>query len=264
MALSDTISKFPDYAEIILKALEQPMDYVKVTDRILCPRQKIFEIVNPKGQSYQAKENTRKGRDIHKQIQRWLKKSFPEVYEIERSVQFKNLIFGSIDVYDKKLDIVIEIKVSPKEKTVNSSWDEKPRTWDVEQLKYLMAMNNTSRGKIILVFPNGMITVKEFDHIMLEGEKKRYLMKLDENAKSFLIAKNSRDPGLAKHVFFDGNLNWLCQRKGEVMCPYFFQCMSMIGKEKGMGDAYYDISSEVERISQKPKEEDNENSEGCP
>jgi len=44
--------EFPDYTEIILRAIDQPMKIrdgvhgVQITDLTLCPRRKIFEIVN--------------------------------------------------------------------------------------------------------------------------------------------------------------------------------------------------------------------------
>src|SRR5215469_4478183 len=249
MALSDTVSGFPDYAEIIMKAIEQPMilrNGVRITDLTLCPRQKVFEIVNPKNQPHQTIVRTAAGQGLHRLIQKRLKESDPDAYEIEMPVEYKNFVYGSIDVYDKRCDVIIDIK----EKIVNGYWEERPYSSQEEQLRNLMAMNNTSRGVIILVLLN-KATIKKFEYFMTEEQKKRQLMKLDENASSFLTAKNSRDPGLAKHVFLDGNLKWLCHRLDKkngahIWCPYFLQCATIIAaaEEKRKEDERHDNEDE--------------------
>lgn len=232
LAVSDAKSAFPDYEEIIIKAIESPArlrEDVRITDLTLCPRKKVFEIVNPKSESRQTIVRTAAGQGLHRLIQKKLKQSDPERYEIELPVEFKDFIYGSIDVYDKGFDVVIDIK----EKTVNGSWDERPFSSQEEQLRNLMVMKNTTKGVIVLVLLNEHPTIKKFDYLMTEEQKKRQLMKLEEDATSFLNAKNSKDPRIAKHVFFDGNLNWLChKKKNNEWCPYYWKCMTMIGEEK--------------------------------
>jgi hypothetical protein len=77
---------FPDYAEIITKAIGQTVklkDGVQITDLTLCPRKKIFEIVNPREQSQQTIVRTAAGSGLHRLIQKKIKESDPERYEIE-------------------------------------------------------------------------------------------------------------------------------------------------------------------------------------
>jgi hypothetical protein len=47
---------------------------------------------------------------------------------------------------------------------------------------------------------------------MNKNEIQEQLKKLEEKAVSYLKAKNHKDPYLAKHVFFEKSLNWLCNR----------------------------------------------------
>lgn len=234
---------------------------------MLCPRKKVFEIVNPKNQSYQTTVRTAAGQGLHRLMQKQLKKSDPEAYESEMPVEYKNFVYGSIDVYDKRCDVVIKTK----EKIVNGPWDLRPHSSHEEQLMSLMAMNNTSRGVIVLIILDKTDQVKQFNYFMTEEQKKRQLMKLEENADSFLNAKNGRNPGLAQHVFFDRNLKWLCsktdKKSGEdVLCPYYWECLAMIVEKKKKEDVSYYISGEVERITQKPPPtyENNENNDGYP
>jgi hypothetical protein len=227
---------FPDYSEIIMKAIWQPMklkDGVQITDLTLCPRKKIFEIVSPRQQSQQTIVRTAAGSALHRLIQKKIKESDPERYEIEMPVEYNDFIYGSIDIYDKRFDTVIDIK----EKVVNGSWEVKPFSSQEEQIKNLMAMKNASKGVLVLVLLNGKATIKQFRYFMTEEEQQVQLRKLKENASSYLSAKNSKDPMLANYAFFDKNLSWLCHRidrkiDEHVWCPYYWDCMALIVREK--------------------------------
>jgi hypothetical protein len=136
--------QIPDYTEIILKAIDQPIkirDGVQITDLTLCPRRKIFEIVNPKEQSRQAIVRTAAGKGLHRFVQKKIKNPDADRYEAEVPVQFKDFIYGSIDLYDKESETVIDIK----EKVVIGSWEIRPLSSQEEQLKDLMAMQNVSK-----------------------------------------------------------------------------------------------------------------------
>jgi len=232
----DPETRIPDYVEIIRNAIDKPMksqDGVKVTDLMFCPRRRIFEIVNPTKKSSQNVIRTAAGSGLHRLIQKRIIDSDPERYESETLVEYDSLIFGSIDLYDKEFKTVIDIK----EKLVNGSWAIKPFSSHEEQLKNLMAMKNTSKGVLLIVVVNGKDEIKQFNYQMNLEERQAQLNKLKEKARSFLNAKNKRNPYLAFHVFFDKALNWLCHKtdKGtgnEILCPYYWECSDMIKRER--------------------------------
>jgi hypothetical protein len=222
--------------KIVRNAIDKPMksqDGVKVTDLMFCPRRRIFEIVNPMKKSSQNVIRTAAGSGLHRVIQKGIIDSDPERYETEMPVEYKGLVFGSIDLYDKQFATVIDIK----EKLVNGSWAIRPFSSHEEQLKNLMAMKNTSKGVLLIVVVNGKGEIKQFNYHMNLEERRAQLIKLEEKAKSFLNAKNEKNPYLAFHVFFDKNLNWLCHKtdKGtgnEILCPYYWDCSDMIKRER--------------------------------
>jgi CRISPR/Cas system-associated exonuclease Cas4 (RecB family) len=238
----DVDIQFPDYTEIILKAIDQPMkvrDGVQITDLTLCPRRKIFEIVNPKEQSRQTIVRTAAGKGLHRFVQKKIKNPDPDRYEAEMPVEVNDFIYGSIDLYDKELEIVIDIK----EKVVNGSWEIRPLSSQEEQLKDLMAMKNVSKGALVLILVNGKEAIKQFNYYMTEEERLEQLRNLNEKGSLFLTAKNNRDPSIANYAFFDRSLNWLCHRidkktADHVWCPYYWDCMALIAREKnGLNDS---------------------------
>jgi hypothetical protein len=158
----DVDIQIPDYTDIILKAIDQPMkirDGVQITDLTLCPRRKIFEIVNPKEQSRQTIVRTAAGKGLHRFVQKKIKNPDPDRYEAEVPVQFMDCIYGSIDLYDKESETVIDIK----EKVVTGSWEIRPLSSQEEQLKDLMAMKNVSKGALVLILVNGKEAIKQFN-----------------------------------------------------------------------------------------------------
>jgi hypothetical protein len=228
--------QIPDYTEIILKAIDQPMkirDGVQITDLTLCPRRKIFEIVNPKQQSRQTIVRTAAGKGLHRFVQKKIKNPDPDRYEAEVPVEYKDFIYGSIDLYDKEIETVIDIK----EKVVNGSWEIKPLSSQEEQLKDLMAMKNVSKGALVLILVNGKEAIKQFNYYMTGEERLEQLRNLNEKGSLFLTAKNNKDPSIANYAFFDRSLNWLCHRidkktADHVWCPYYWDCMTLIAREK--------------------------------
>jgi hypothetical protein len=231
--------ELPDYSEIILKAIDQPtkvQDGVKITDLTLCPRRKIFETVNPKQQSRQNIVRTAAGSGLHRFIQKKIRNPDPDRFEAEMPVEYNDFIYGSIDLYDKKLETVIDIK----EKVVNGFWEIRPHSSQEEQIKDLMAMKNVSKGALVLILVNGKEPIKQFNYYMTEVERQDQLRHLNEKGSLFLRAKNNRDPSIANYAFFDRSLNWLCHRidkktGDQVWCPYYWECMDLIGSEKKSG-----------------------------
>jgi hypothetical protein len=137
-------------------------DGVQITDLTICPRRKIFEIVNPKEQSRQTIVRTAAGKGLHRFVQKKTKNPDADRYEAKVPVQFKDFIYGSIDLYDKESETVIDIK----EKVVIGSWEIRPLSSQEEQLKDLMAMKNVSKGALVLVLVDGKEAIKQFNYYM--------------------------------------------------------------------------------------------------
>jgi hypothetical protein len=232
--------KLPDYGRIILEAITEPpkiRNGVKITDITTCCRLKIFEIVNPKEPAPQDRVRAASGTAIHRYLQKQIKNPDPERYDVELRIDYKGYVFGSIDLYDKKFGVIIDIKT----RQVDGTWTVRPFSWQEEQVKYLMAIKDVPNGVLVLVLSGSDEPIKQFTYHMNKNEREEQLKKLDEKAVSYLRAKNNRDPYFAKHVFFDKNLNWLCNRSDRktgkgIFCPYYWDCFPMIGQEKERKD----------------------------
>jgi hypothetical protein len=79
--------------------------------------------------------------------------------------------------------------------------------------------------------------LKQFNYHMTKNERQEQLKKLEDKATSFLNATNKKEPYLAKYVFFDKQLKWLCHRNNrktgkDIMCPYYWDCFAMIKRER--------------------------------
>ena len=173
-------------------------DGVQITDLTLCPRRKIFEIVNPKEQSRQTIVRTAAGKGLHRFVQKKIKNPDIDRYEAEVPVEYKDFIYGSIDLYDRELEIVIDIK----EKVVNGSWEIRPLSSQEEQLK-----NLNEKANLFLTAKNNrdpsIANYAFFDRSL--------------NWLCHRIDKKSAD-----HVW----------------CPYYWDCMALIAREKnGLNDS---------------------------
>ena len=60
---------------------------------------------------------------------------------------------------------------------------------------------------------------KIFKVIMTAEERKEQLSKLVDETERLQAAKKMKDPSLARHVYYDENLRWLCKN-----CPYSKEC----------------------------------------
>jgi hypothetical protein len=111
--VAENHNELPHYEEIVLDAITEPpklRNGVKITDITTCCRLKIFEIVNPKERAPQDKVRTASGTAIHRYLQKKISNPDPERYDVELPVDYKEYIFGSIDLYDKKFNVIIDIK----------------------------------------------------------------------------------------------------------------------------------------------------------
>jgi hypothetical protein len=102
-----------------------------------------------------------------------------------------------------------------------------------------MAIKDVSNGVLMLVLVGGGNNepIKQFNYHMTKNERQQQLKNLEDKATSFLNARNKKDPYLAKYVFFDNQLKWLCHRNDrkrgkDIMCPYYWDCFAMIKRER--------------------------------
>jgi hypothetical protein len=164
----------------------------------------------------------------------------PNRFEVEKQFHYRDFIFGNIDLYDKEVGVAVELKTKFME---DPKWKVKPFVSHVQQLKDLMALGGITYGALVYEVIGGDEPLVQFNYQMDSGEREEQLRILEERAITFLNAKNKKDPALARHVFFDKDLRWLCDRvdkkTGErVWCPYYFKCMAMISKEKTYAEQY--------------------------
>jgi hypothetical protein len=233
----EAVDSIPDFTGTILQTMSEPSkirDGVRITDIIMCDRQKLFQIINPKKPLAQNIIRSATGTALHNYAQKKiLKNPDPEIYEVEVPVDYKGVIFGSIDLFHKKAEIVIDIKV----KIVNGATsDVRPFFSHIQQLKNLMAMKGVAKGALVYVLVGGSTPILQSNYTMTEEERHLQLGKLEERASSFLNARNNKDPSLAQHVFFNKDLRWLCHRTDkqtgqDIWCPYYWDCMSIISNQ---------------------------------
>jgi hypothetical protein len=232
----------PHYGEIVLKALTQSpkiRDGVQITEINLCDRQKIFQLTKPKSQTPQNILRTATGTALHIYTQTRIKNPDPARYDVENLVEHDRWIYGTIDLYDKQYDVVIDIKTKLVE---NESQEIKPFSSHEQQLKDLMALKKATNGVLVyLLVGCSNKPYIEFNYEMNEYELQLQLKNLEKRAASFLNAKKQSNPALAEYVFFNKSLNWLCHRTDKktgkgIFCPYYWDCFAMIKEEKERED----------------------------
>src|SRR6266496_5193626 len=107
-----------------------------VTDIALCPRQRVFKQIDPLPITDKELNMYSSGRAVHEAVQS-LFNSNQRRFEKEKYVEY-NDIEGSIDIFDKKRNTPVEFK------TLRSSSIDKPKSFQEEQLRYYMAMQDSS------------------------------------------------------------------------------------------------------------------------
>jgi hypothetical protein len=135
-------------------------------------------------------------------------------FEKEKYVEYDDII-GSIDIYDKKNGKPIEFK------TLRAKSIAEPKSFHMEQLKYYMAILDAPLGEIIyqclLQFESNPFV--SFEISMTEEQRLDQLKKLTEEFNSLQQAVKLKDPSIARGVYSDGSMNWLCKD-----CPYLKKC----------------------------------------
>ena len=209
-----------DYIALMRETMEEwysrPRKGWHVTDIALCPRQRVFKAIDPLPLTDKELSMYSSGRAVHEAVQ-WLFMNNPGRYEKEKYVEH-NDIEGSIDIFDKKRNTPIEFK------TLRSSNIDKPKSFQEEQLRYYMAMQNSPIGYMIYqcIMHFGDSPWREFKVTMTEQQRKDQLEKLVREITSLQNAMKAKDPSLARNVYQDKELNWLCKE-----CPYAKQCETM-------------------------------------
>jgi hypothetical protein len=198
-----------DYIGLMKEVMEEwyskPRQGHHVSDVTLCPRQKVFREIDPVQITDNELNMYSPGRAIHEAVQ-FLFRSMRNRFEIEKYVEHEN-IEGSVDIYDRKKNVPIEFK------TVRSDHVDQPRSFQVEQLKYYMSMLDSSTGymlyQCLMNFEDKPWRI--FKVTMNKQERKEQLSKLVTETESLRAAKKTKDPSLARHVYYDKNLSWLCK-----------------------------------------------------
>ena len=156
-----------DYITLMKEAREQMKSKsgtVAVKDLTLCQRQKIFKITDPIPMTDEVLYHYVSGQADHDVIGR-LFMMFPDRFKLEMQIQYEN-VKGTIDIYDKLLHIVIDVK------TTKSNIMLKPTRWDEQQLKYYMSLMDSEEGAVIYQMNNASKYLI-FPILMNELQRKR-------------------------------------------------------------------------------------------
>jgi hypothetical protein len=224
---NDQNSSMTNYIEILKEAQEilfSDDKTISVKDLTLCPRKKIYSIIDRLPMTNQQLSNITIGKIAEYVIKKYF--MLFNRFDFDLEIQYKN-VKGFVDIYDKLAHTIIEIKIS---RIGNIT---KPNKWDEEQIKNYMAILDCEKG-VILYSANYFTNWNQFTIQLSAKERQERLKKLDFDSQQLLKAIYAKDPSLANGIYLDYNLNWLC--KG---CPYLNGCQSLrvtdlkkINKEK--------------------------------
>jgi CRISPR/Cas system-associated exonuclease Cas4 (RecB family) len=187
---------------------------VSVKDLTFCHRKKVFSIIDPIPLSDQELYNYVSGQAAHDVIERLFMR-YPNRFRSEKQVQHNNII-GRIDIYDKLLNNVVDVKASKSQNILL-----KPFKFHEQQVKYYMAMMDSEEGQILYQM-NNFQKYFPFPIYMNTEERKLQLDKLEREAISLRKAIDSRDPSLARGIYNDDEMKWLCNS-----CPYLDKCKTI-------------------------------------
>jgi CRISPR/Cas system-associated exonuclease Cas4 (RecB family) len=191
----------------------KPRDGYHVSDVTLCPRQRVFQKIDPRPIGAKTVSIYAAGRAIHEAIQS-LFISDKRTFEREKHIEYQDTQ-GSIDIYDRKRNIPLELKSSRSRKT------KEPKSFHVEQLKYYISMLGANQGYILYqnLLHFGETPFQAFRITLNAQERDEQRNKLVKEVSSLKRAVIAADPSLARGVSEDPELNWLCRD-----CPYLIEC----------------------------------------
>jgi CRISPR/Cas system-associated exonuclease Cas4 (RecB family) len=211
------IDRGNEYIERLKASMEEmlskPRKGTHVTDLVLCSRLRVFKELDPLPINAKTLAIFATGMAIHSMYQ-YLFLRDSRRFEREKHLEFRGVI-GSADILDKIRNIPLEFK------TTRAATIFEPKSWHVQQLKNYMAMLGSSQGYIMyqLLTHFGNTPFRTFKITMTPLERKEQLDNLVDEADSLKRAIEARDPSLAKPVYDDPKLNWLCKD-----CPYQVNC----------------------------------------
>jgi hypothetical protein len=216
----------PDYIALLKEAADEEFFAHKqdtyITEITSCPRQYVFKAIDPLPITFKQINTTSIGKAAHQAFYRLMKR-FPGRFISEMYIEHKT-VNGMVDLYDKKEHIPIDLKTTKLKIRL-----EKPRHWDAEQTKYYMAILDRPIGVIIYQYVSECSNepFQEFVLQMSPSDTKLQMQKLLKEAESLQLAKNAKDPSLARHIAYDRELNWMCAE-----CPYAKSCEEMRTAER--------------------------------
>lgn len=196
------------------KELERTDCSIYIKDLALCHRKKVFRIIDPIPMTDTELFNYVNGIANHEIIQR-LFMMHPDRFRSEMHVTYMN-VKGKIDVYDKWFNTVIDIKVSKSQKLML-----KPLKFHEEQLKSYMAIIDADDGQLLYQL-NNFRSYLPFSLHMNSDQRREQLTKLESQADLLHKAIEERDPSIAKCIYDDDDLNWMCYK-----CQYLQRCKEM-------------------------------------
>jgi CRISPR/Cas system-associated exonuclease Cas4 (RecB family) len=206
-----------DYVAILKEAREQLMSKdatISIMDLTLCPRKKVFSIIDPVPMTDEELYYYVSGQADHEIIQRHFM-LYPNRFRSEVEVQYEQ-VRGRIDIYDKMLNNIIDIKTSKSQKILL-----RPFKFHEKQVKYYMAIMDSDEGQIIYQM-NNFSSYRSFPIYMNAEQRRRVLEELKSEARFLQKAIDARDPLLAKGIYDDRDINWMCNK-----CPYSQKCQSI-------------------------------------
>jgi hypothetical protein len=109
---------------------------ISVKDLTLCQRKKVFSTIDPLPMTNAELYKLISGQTDHDIIERHFM-LYPDRFKSEMQIRYKQ-VTGKIDIYDKKLSNVLDIKTSKSNQILLD-----PFKFHVEQVKYYMAMINS-------------------------------------------------------------------------------------------------------------------------
>jgi CRISPR/Cas system-associated exonuclease Cas4 (RecB family) len=207
-----------NYLRVLKEAQEQLISNdrtVAVKDLAFCHRKKVFSIIDPAPMTEEELYGYISGQAAHDVIGR-LFRMFPNRFRMEMEVYY-GIVRGKVDVYDKLYNCVIDIKTSSSQKILL-----KPFKFHEEQVRYYMAIQDSEDG-VVIYFMNSIYgKYRVFPIYMTAQERNAQLEKLKLYATSLLKAIEVGDPSLAKGIYDDNEIKWLCNK-----CPYLEKCKVM-------------------------------------
>ena len=158
-------------------------------------------------------------------------------YLIKNGINPDNDIVAHIDLYDRQTNQPYEMK--SKEKAEKLS----PEPIHVKQVKRYMALLDAEHGGVWyhLILNHTENPYAEFPVHMDKEERKQVLENLIVDSDKLALAKERKDPSIARHVMLDGSdWDWACRyvsKNGTVYekCPYYKQCKDLVYPKRMSG-----------------------------